>query len=204
MFSCAARSTFFLGAIFAVVVREVSCRNAAVMASFKFVCGRTLRSEVRRPRRAKLVTEDSQFSRHLVLLLPSSNFLTTAPHLLTLVQYGPERADTAESICLQNTTGTLLLDDPFSLPSRWATQWWASLGWVTWARCTPAESATQDGGRSASTTNGGSWSQHGTCNLSSLLPLLCNDDLSAFGSSMVALAPAVTVMAPLTRRLSLM
>ena len=32
----------------------------------------------------------------------------------------------------------------------------------------------------------------------------CNDDLSAFGSSMVALAPAATVMAWLTRRLSLM
>lgn len=33
---------------------------------------------------------------------------------------------------------------------------------------------------------------------------ICNDDLSAFGSSMVALAPVATVMVQLTRRPSLM
>ena len=31
--------------------------------------------------------------------------------------------------------------------SKWATQWWASSEWVTWGRCTPAGSPTQDGGR---------------------------------------------------------
>lgn len=31
--------------------------------------------------------------------------------------------------------------------SKWATQWWASSEWVTWERCTPGGSPTQDGGR---------------------------------------------------------
>ena len=37
-----------------------------------------------------------------------------------------------------------------------------------------------------------------------LSPHSCTDDLSAFGSSIVAMAPATTVLVRLTRRLSLM
>lgn len=71
--------------------------------------------------------------------------------------------------------------------SKWATQWWASSGWVTWERCTPGGSPTQDGGRcKVSLETACTVSRHLWYVLPPSLntPSLHPDDLSAFGSSM--------------------